>query len=211
VYEEIRDAIVSLRLQPGDTLRETVIADELGVSKTPVRGALARLGQEGLVDSASFKGAVVSGYSKKDLKEIYELRELLEGAAARATAEIASDETIERLASLVEQTKVVVSRGSQEQLAGLLGEFDEIVYDQVANERIKGLTANLQAHLTRIARLTEGIPGRMKASVNEHVAIVEAIAARDPDGAERLMRAHIRSVLQDQLQALTEPSISQDA
>ena len=74
VYEEIRDAIIDLRLRPGEPLREATIAAQLGVSKTPIREALARLEQEGLVETTSFKGAVVSGYSPRDLEEIYELR-----------------------------------------------------------------------------------------------------------------------------------------
>jgi DNA-binding FadR family transcriptional regulator len=84
-------------------------------------------------------------------------------------------------------------------LAGLLEQFDLIVYAQVKNERIGALIDNLRAHLTRIGKLTESIPGRVETSVEEHVAIVDAIIARDPDEAERLMRIHIGSVLADQL------------
>ena len=69
------------------------------------------------------------------------------------------------------------------------------------NSRIRALIENLQAHLTRVGKLTEEIPGRIEASVDEHEAIVEAIAARDPDAAERYMSEHIRSVLGDQLEA----------
>src|SRR3954451_23335924 len=87
VYEEIREAIIDLRLGPGDPLREAAIASQLGVRKTPIREALTRLEQEGLVETTSFKGAVVSGYSPRDLEEIYELRALLEGAAVRAVAD----------------------------------------------------------------------------------------------------------------------------
>ena len=82
MYEELKSAIVDLRLAPGDPLREAALAEQLGVSKTPIREALTRLEQEGLVETTSFKGAVVSGYSRQDLIEIYELRELLENAAA---------------------------------------------------------------------------------------------------------------------------------
>ena len=84
-------------------------------------------------------------------------------------------------------------------LAELLGRFDVIVYSQVSNDRIGALIDNLRAHLTRIGRLTEDIPGRVEASVEEHAAIVDAILARDPDEAERRMRVHIASVLADQL------------
>lgn len=199
VYEEIRQAIIELKLKPGEPLREATIAERLGVSKTPVREALGRLEQEGLVETTSFKGAVVSGYSPEDLEEIYELRELLEGAAARAAATAASDETLARLGALVEESRELRSRDDLEGLATLLGAFDLLIYEQVANQRIRALIENLKAHLARIGRLTEEIPGRVKASVEEHAAIVDAIVARDPDAAERSMRDHIRSVLSDQL------------
>lgn len=199
VCEEIRDAIIDLRLRPGEPLREAAIAEQLGVSKTPIREALARLEKEGLVETTSFKGAVVSGYSPRDLEEIYELRALLEGAAARAAAEDASEETRARLRDVVEGSRKLRDRGELSELAALLGRFDLIVYDQVTNRRIQALIDNLRAHLTRIGKLTEAIPGRVEASVEEHAAIVEAIVRRDPDDAERLMRVHIASVLADQL------------
>jgi DNA-binding GntR family transcriptional regulator len=205
VYEEVRGAIIDLRLQPGTPLREAGIAEQLGVSKTPVREAIGRLEQEGLVETTSFKGAVVSGYSETDLREIYELRELLEGAAARSAAEAASEETLSRLRSTVERGRELQAAGRLEDLAELLGEFDEIVYAQVANQRVRALIDNLRAHLARIGKLTEGIPGRVEASVDEHAVIVDAIAAKDPGEAERRMRAHIRSVRDDQLQARAAP------
>ena len=201
VYEEIREAIIDLRLKPGEALREAAMAAQLGVSKTPVREALTRLEQEGLVETTSFKGAVVSGYSPDDLRDIYELRELLEGAAARAAAGSASEAALARLGQIVQQSRELRASGDIAALADLLGEFDVVVYDQVANQRVRALIENLQAHLARIGKLTEGIPGRVEASVEEHAHIVEAMAARDPEEAERRMRAHIRSVLNDQLEA----------
>ncbi|MDH5224610.1 MAG: GntR family transcriptional regulator [Actinomycetota bacterium] len=199
VTEELREAIIELRLRPGEPLREAALAEQLGVSKTPLREAFARLEQEGLVETTSFKGAVVTGYSERDLNEIYELRSLLEGAATRAAAERSSSETIEELRDLVVRSRELRDTGDLAGLAGLLEAFDVLVYTQVRNERIGALIENLRAHLTRIGKLTEGIPGRVEASVEEHAAIVEAIAARDADEAERRMRVHIGSVLADQL------------
>jgi DNA-binding GntR family transcriptional regulator len=211
VYEEVRQAIVELRLKPGAPLREATMAGQLGVSKTPVREALARLEQEGLVETTSFKGAVVSGYSAEDLQEIYELRELLEGAAVRAAATSASDETLARLKALVAESHELGAKRDLLGLAALLGAFDLLIYDQVANERIRALIDNLKAHLARIGRLTEEIPGRVRASVEEHAAIVDAIVARDPDEAERAMRSHIRSVLADQLGAAEARSEAEES
>jgi DNA-binding GntR family transcriptional regulator len=199
VTEELRKAIVELRLRPGAPLREVALAEQLGVSKTPLREAFARLEQEGLVETTSFKGAVVTGYSERDLNEIYELRALLEGAAARSAAETATADISGLLRDVVVRSRELRDTGDLEGLAELLEQFDLIVYAQVTNERIVALIENLRAHLTRIGKLTVSIPGRVEASVEEHAAIVEAIAAHDPDEAERLMRVHIGSVLSDQL------------
>jgi GntR family transcriptional regulator, rspAB operon transcriptional repressor len=209
VYEELKNAIVDLRLAPGEPLREATLADRLGVSKTPIREALTRLEQEGLVETTSFKGAVVTRYSREDLIEIYELRELLENAAVRAAAQSMTEPDRARLGHIAQESRRL--QRSQEpsgqdraELAALLTEFDALLYDQVLNHRIKALIENLRAHLTRIGQLTAEIPGRIDASVDEHERIVEAIAARDPELAEQCMREHIRSVRDAQLRALEE-------
>lgn len=200
VWEELRAAIIELRLRPGEPLREVALAEQLGVSKTPLREAFTRLEQEGLVETTSFKGAVVSGYSERDFREIYELRALLEGAAVRAAAEHASVASLAQLGDIVRRSRELLEAGDLTALAALHGEFDDLIYAQVTNRRIGALITNLRAHLARIGNLTEGIPGRVEASVEEHEAIARAIEAGDPDEAERLMRVHISSVLTDQLQ-----------
>ena len=204
VYEELKGAIVDLRLPPGKPLREATLAGQLGVSKTPVREALTRLEQEGLVVTTSFKGAVVTGYSRQDLLEIYELRELLENAAARTAAESMGEEDRAYLDRILRESRKLTGAADAGKLAALLTEFDDIMFDQVHNSRIRALIENLRAHLTRIGHLTAEIPGRIEASVDEHEKIVEAIAARDPALAEQRMRDHIRSVRDDQLRALVE-------
>jgi DNA-binding GntR family transcriptional regulator len=209
VYEELKNAIVDLRLAPGEPLREATLADRLGVSKTPIREALTRLEQEGLVETTSFKGAAVTGYSRQDLLDIYELRELLENAAVRAAAESMSDAGRARLDRISRDSRRLLGgqdrRGQDTgKLAALLTEFDVVLFEQVRNHRIQVLIENLRDHLTRIGHLTAEIPGRIDASVDEHEKIVEAIAARDPELAERYMREHIRSVRDDQLRALEE-------
>jgi GntR family transcriptional regulator, rspAB operon transcriptional repressor len=204
VYEELTSAIVQLRLAPGSPLREGTLAEQLGVSKTPIREALTRLEQDGLVETTSFKGAVVTGYSRQDLIELYELRELLENAAARAAAESMSEQDRAHLDRICLQSRRLKTGKDAAKLAALISEFDTILFDQVKNTRIRALIDNLRAHLTRIGQLTAEIPGRIQASVDEHEKIVEAIAARDPDLAEQRMRDHIRSVRDDQLRALAE-------
>lgn len=202
VYEELKNAIVELRLPPGEPLREASLADRLGVSKTPIREALTRLEREGLVETTSFKGAVVTGYSRQDLIEIYELRELLENLAVRAAAGSMDTAGRAQLSRIGRESRKLANNGDAAKLTPLLTEFDALVFAQIHNSRIRALIENLQAHLTRIGQLTTVIPGRILASVDEHDKIIEAIGAQDPDQAERYMSEHIRSVRDDQLRAL---------
>jgi GntR family transcriptional regulator, rspAB operon transcriptional repressor len=208
VYEQLKTAIVELRIPPGAPLREAEIAQGLSVSKTPVREALGRLEQDGLVTLNSFRSALVTEYTARDLQEIYELREIIEVAAARAAAESMSDKGLAdlgRIASECVRLNAEGGGGDAPELVQLISEFDTVLYEEVRNRRIRAILENLAAHLARIGRLTTEIPGRIDASVREHAQIYEAIERRDPENASRFMREHIRSVRDDQLRALPEP------
>src|ERR1700691_3914328 len=211
VYEQLKAAIVELRIPPGEPLRAADIAQGLSVSNTPVREALGRLEQDGLVRLNSFRSAVVTAYTARDLQEIYELREIIEVAAARAAAESMSEKGLAALGRIATECVRLNAAGGggggggAPELVALISEFDTVLYEEVQNRRIRAILDNLAAHLARIGRLTAEIPGRIDASVREHAQIYEAIERRDPENASRFMRDHIRSVRDDQLRALPEP------
>jgi DNA-binding GntR family transcriptional regulator len=223
VYEQLKAAIVELRIPPGSPLREAEIAQGLSVSKTPVREALGRLEQDGLVTLNSFRSATVTDYTARDLQEIYELREIIEVAAARAAAESMSEKGLADLGRIASECVRLNATGGAggggnageagtaaaggsaadtSELVQLISEFDTVLYEEVTNRRIRAILDNLSAHLARIGRLTTEIPGRIDASVREHAQIYDAIERRDPETASRFMRDHIRSVRDDQLRAL---------
>jgi DNA-binding GntR family transcriptional regulator len=204
VYLQLRDDIISGVLPTGAVLREAELVSRFGVSKTPLRDALVRLQKDGFVDIPPYRSAVVTGYSETDLREIYELRELLEGACARQAALHIGDEALTELADIVQASTECVNGGQtiagrEEELTGLIQQFDQLLYAQSRNSRIDEMVGNIRGHVQRIGRLTTGIPGRLAKSVSEHQAICDAIARRDGARAESLMREHIRSVLADQL------------
>jgi DNA-binding GntR family transcriptional regulator len=97
-----------------------------------------------------------------------------------------------------------VAPGCEDELAGLLDQFDLVMYAQSRNSRIDEMVGNIRGHIQRIGRLTTGIPGRLAKSVPEHEAIYEAIVQRDGAAAETLMRRHILSVMADQLTSIAE-------
>jgi DNA-binding GntR family transcriptional regulator len=210
VYDELKSSILDLRLRPGDPLREAAIAEGLGTSKTPVREALAWLEMDGLVETEVFKGAFVSGYSHRDLEEIYELRLLLEVQAARKAAESMDDSMRKRLQSISQESRQALRHGHILRLVQLIDEFDSILFENLENRRIRALIANLRDHLIRIGHMTQTIPGRMEASVFEHDHIIQAIVDFDVEKSGAMMRSHILSVKSDQLTALEAESLVDD-
>jgi DNA-binding GntR family transcriptional regulator len=207
VYLQLRDDIISGVLPIGAVLREADLVPRFGVSKTPLRDALVRLQKDGFVDIPPYRSAVVTGYSATDLREIYELRELLEGACARQAALHISAEELTELAGIVAASVACVNGGEvvagrEEELAGFIQQFDLVLYAQSRNSRIDEMVGNIRGHVQRIGRLTTGIPGRLAKSVSEHQAIYDAIERRDGAAAETLMREHILSVMAAQLASM---------
>jgi len=204
VYRRLVRAIVELRLRPGQQLRERQLAEQMGVSKTPIREALVRLEKEGLVTVAPYRGAIVRGYTHTDVREIYELRELLEGFCARRAAMQINDTDEAELRANVRRSRQLLDAGEADGLPALFDAFDRILYRQAAGHRIGALLAELELHLERLGNLTVGVPGRLDASVQQHEAIVLGIVKRDPAAAESACRDHIRSVFGDLISELPE-------
>ena len=139
VYQELKQAIVDLRLEPGQPLREATLSAQLGVSKTPVREALVRLQEEGLVTIEPYRGATVSGYAHDDLVEIYELREILEGACARHAATSMTATHLAELQRIVKasQSALKARKADREAvLAQLFDDFDECLLQDVVGIRL---------------------------------------------------------------------------
>lgn len=204
VYLQLRAEIVSMHLAPGTPLREADLSQRFGVSKTPLREAFVRLAEDGFVEVMPYKGAVVAGYDREDLREIYELRELLEGACARQAAVSMLEQDLARLNQVVRRSNTAAAGHDEQALPELFDEFDSIIYSQVRNRRISDMIERIRDHVTRIGGLTVSIPGRLDASVRQHEEIYEAIVRRDGVLAETLMRGHILSVMADLLASLDE-------
>jgi 4-hydroxy-4-methyl-2-oxoglutarate aldolase len=193
-YEQLREAIVSGRLQPNERLVEAELSRELGVGRAVVRAALARLEQEGLVERERNRGARVRMISEREAVEILEARTVLEGLTARYAAERADAEAVRGLRSILAEMRSRLAAGD------LLGASDQ---NALLHERMREaadhptsarLISGLRSQLVRFQYRTILVPGRSEHSYSEHEAIVEAIARHDPDAAEAAMRAHLSHV-----------------
>lgn len=200
-YNELKRAIIELKFKPGDVLRESAIGRQLGISKTPVREALLKLEHDGLVELIPFRGAQVSGYGADDIREILELRAIVQSARVRRVAGERDEDMIRLLRSNVAAGRPQTWR-TYGTSSMLFDEFDAILVSRLDNRRAVSLIGNLQDHMMRIGQLAVGLPGRAAKCIEQQAHIVDALEAGDPDAAGEAMRQHIESVLKDGLFAL---------
>ncbi len=202
VFETLREAILSGKLEPGERLMEIQLAEEMGVSRTPVREAIRKLELEGFVVMIPRKGAYVAGISHKDVTDVFEVRAALEALAAGLAAERATDEEIEKLdRSLLaysEQTNKQDIDGIVESDTG----FHELLYKCSRNERLQSMITLLREIIQRVRTVSLSQPGRSKDAVEEHRQIVDAIAERNVELAQHLAREHIYNAENSMLNSL---------
>jgi DNA-binding GntR family transcriptional regulator len=199
VYRALRDAIGRGQYRQGERIREEDIAKSMGVSRTPVREALRRLQTRGLLELAAGRGLVVAELSRQQVLELYAMRELLEGAAARLAAQHATETEVAYLRHLLKELR---TETSPKRLADLNRVFHHAICDAAHNRYMQQSLNDLGDALALLRDTTFAVVGRPKTADIEHVAIVDAIEKHDPDVAERAARDHIRQAQQLRMQLL---------
>jgi DNA-binding GntR family transcriptional regulator len=192
--DRLRDAIVTGRLQPNERLIESDLAISLGVSRTLVRTALARLEQEGLVEHERHRGARVRLVQQSEAVEILEARSVLEGLAVRFAAQRATPEDVEELEQIVEEMR---QRREADDLLGVSegnAKLHRRLLEIGGHATASRLIASLNTQIVRFQYRTILLPGRSERSLGEHIVIIQAVAAGDPDAAEAAMRTHLSQV-----------------
>lgn len=202
VFESLREAIIQGRLKPGERLMEIQLAEEMGVSRTPVREAIRKLELEGFVVMVPRKGAYVAGISVKDIVDVFEVRAALEALAAGLAAERATEEELEELERSLVQISEVTGREDIDALVATDINFHELIYKACRNERLVQILTHLKEQITRFRTTSLSQPGRSKHAVEEHRKIVEAISDRNVELASTLAREHIENAEQSLLNVL---------
>ncbi|WP_022706399.1 GntR family transcriptional regulator [Paracoccus zeaxanthinifaciens] len=183
---EIRDG----SLPPGARLRETELAERLGVSRTPVREAIRQLETDGLVTHVPRHGATVRTLDYAEVMELYEMRGVLEGTAARLAARAAAEVELDELIALNDRMAAVESGPEAAELNRL---FHATLLDAAKNRFLARSIATLQKGLLILGPTTLADQNRAAEAAAEHAAVLEAMQQRDGEAAEQAMRAHIRA------------------
>lgn len=187
-------------LLPGQRVMEVGVAGWLNVSRTPVRDALRRLESEGMLRHEPRNGLVVVTLSRQAVMELYVMREVLEGTAARLCARHASDMEVQSLIDLVEREREM--EGDYEALARHNRRFHEAIHRGAHNRYLEKSLCAVNDSMVLLGAPLMLLPRRAQTAAGEHAQVVDAIQRRDPDGAEAAARVHVNAAQRERLKRL---------
>lgn len=203
VYLALKEAILTLAYRPGEAMRKPEICAALGVSRSPVAEAVARLAAEGLVEVVPQSGTFVARFSMEEIREGAFLREALELAAVERVAPGITDDQLVQLRRNLRVQEAHVGDGDFAGFYQTDSQMHELILSFTGFRRLPALSDSAWVHVNRARRLTLPEPGRVQQTLAEHQAIVAALEARDPEAARAATRHHLR-----QLVAFLEPLLT---
>lgn len=192
-YAEIRRRILNGELSAETPLSEYQLAEELELSRTPVREAVKRLEREGLVQSIPNRGTFIAELTARDISEIYQVREQLEGFAARIAAETMSDESVKKLEEELQTLNTLASEGNLIEVVDSDVRLHKLIISSTQNSRLIEMLGTLDDQMHRVRSLFPQSSQWLKATLAEHANIVKAIKAHNGQEAEKAMKAHLRA------------------
>ena len=193
VYKEVKSMILEQKLVPGTKIYQDRLAKELAISRTPLVAALKKLEQEKLVAAVPRRGFFVRRFSKQEMIHIFELREVLEGLAARRASLRISNEQIQRLRSYFKGLKISDDPGDIRKYAEEDRRFHYFLMEIGGNDLLSSILGTYSIiTYSYQGGFIEGLVRSPKETIHEHMALIEAISSRDPGKAEELARLHLK-------------------
>ncbi|PLL12469.1 GntR family transcriptional regulator [Tabrizicola sp. TH137] len=195
VYQTLREAILSLAYRPGEILRKPEICEALGVSRSPVADAVARLAAEGLVDVVPQAGTFVARFSMEEIREGAFLREAIEVAAIERVAETITEDQLTQLRRNITVQAALIADGDVPGFYQQDARMHELLLSFTGFRKLAQVSETAWLHVNRARQLILPVPGRIAATLEEHRAILAALEARDPEAARLATRAHLRQLI----------------
>lgn len=194
-FEALRQAIVQLRLRPGNPLSEAEVARQFGISRQPVREAFIKLAEVGLVEIRPQRGTFVVMISIREVQNARFVREAIEVAVVRKAALEASPEAVDGLGAIIDLQRAASRSGDHIEFLRLDEAFHQALAHSVDCDYAWRVLENLKAQMDRVRYLSMPNATPMETLIAQHAAVVEGIARHAPDDAEAAMRAHLSEIL----------------
>jgi GntR family transcriptional regulator, rspAB operon transcriptional repressor len=195
VYQSLKQAILTLAFRPGDSIRKPEICDRLGVSRSPVADAVAKLASDGLVDVVPQAGTFVTRLSMTDIREGAFIREAIEVAAAERVATQITEDQLRDLRRNLKLQETLVADGDRQGFMTLDGQMHEMMLSFTGFPRLPQVAQTAWLSVDRARQLILPVEGRLKTTLDEHRAILAAFEARDPAAAHFAVQHHLRQLL----------------
>jgi DNA-binding GntR family transcriptional regulator len=195
VYQTLRQAILSLDYRPGEILRKPEVCEVLGVSRSPVADAVARLQAEGLVDVVPQAGTFVARFSMQEIREGAFLREAIEVAAIERVAVIITDDQLQLLRRNLTVQAALVADADIPGFYAMDAAMHELLLSFTGFPRLAQVAETAWLHVNRARQLILPVPGRVPATLAEHQAILAALETRDPAAARLAVQRHLRQLI----------------
>jgi len=204
-YEYLKSNILSGHFVPGERLAEEHLATELGVSRTPVREALHKLEQEGLIEPLESRGFRVPQDSPEEIEDLFDIRTVLEGYTLKIICERITDEQMAMLEEIIEKADDALRRKRIDEVFQWNTQFHDTLHSLVADKRrFHSLLVNMRKYVLRYRKDTLRNLGAAKRAGDGHRQILLALKLKEPELCERVMRTHIRQSKEDALQTNRE-------
>ena len=204
-YDYLKSNILSGRFVPGERLTEEHLAEELGISRTPVREALHKLEQEGLIEPLESRGFRVPHDSPEEIEDLFDIRTVLEGYTLKIICERITDEQIEKLEEMIDKAEDALRRKRIDEVFQWNTQFHDTLHSLVADKRrFHSLIVNMRKYVLRYRKDTLQNLGAGKRAIDGHRQILLTLKLKDPELCERVMRIHIRQSKEDALQTNRE-------
>lgn len=202
IYLLVRRAIVTGKLAPGSSVNEIEIAERLGTSRTPVREAVKKVEDEGLIDVRAQAGTFVTPISSTQVREAYIIRTALERESARRAAEVITEDQVQRLNDNIDIHALSLRRARFEDAIDHDDTFHRLIAEVNGYRMLWRVVDMSKAQMDRCRLLSLPSPGAGETTIAQHRAIVEALAAHDPDAADRAVSAHLATSLDNTVNLL---------
>ncbi len=193
VYEALRAAIVAVQLEPGEAISENALVRQFGVSRTPIRAAIQRLSEEGLIDVFPQKGSFVAPVRLSGIRDSHFVRRALEVVLLREVAEVWSEEKSRQARSVVARQAAMIDAGDDDGFHAADERFHALLAEFVDRQGVWATIFAAKSRLTRLIRLS-GSPTRLPRVVAEHLAILDALDAGDAPAAEAALVDHLDKI-----------------
>ena len=193
VSEALRQAIKDGVLKPGERLMEIQLAEELGVSRTPIREAIRKLELEGFVVMVPRRGTYVADISLKDIAQVFEIRSVLEELAAGLAAERITPDELEDLERILVEINEYIDNDQFDKIVDADIRFHDVLYHASRNQRLVDILNNLREQMLRFRSISMHYPGRLAATWEEHRQMVENIADHNSAMARKVAKKHMEN------------------